>query len=237
MSVVWSVTSAAADLRENIHTRRLAGLQGDALLDAFRELTTLAFLQKCSPASVHNLRLFLFDNGVQVNMRAGSNSFYAVRALLPVPAVEPTCDPAPTEEDVRAANERMQLSEGPTGEAPRLLPNYADVIDMERSSDVSATQEGVSTPGTTASIAETQVTHLNVVSDDIQVPATSPRQVATYSTLATYPVPFPLAFIPSRRNTRNNSVFRPSYHGLVESVLPGGRYAPHVWRELDARPA
>jgi hypothetical protein len=64
MSVVWSETSAAADLLENIHTWRLAGLRGDALLDAFRELTTLDFLQKCSPASVHNLRIFLLDNGV-----------------------------------------------------------------------------------------------------------------------------------------------------------------------------
>jgi hypothetical protein len=107
MSVVWSETSAAADLRESIHTWCLAGLQGDALLSAFQELTTLGFLQKYSPASVHNLRLFLFDNGVQVNMRAGSNFFYAVRALLPVPTVELTRDPVPTEEALRAADGRM----------------------------------------------------------------------------------------------------------------------------------
>jgi hypothetical protein len=104
MSVAWSESSAAADLRESIQTWSLAGLRGDALLDGFRELTTLEFLRKCSPASVHNLRLFLFDHGVGVNMRFGYSSFYAVRALLPISASELERDPERTDEDVRATN-------------------------------------------------------------------------------------------------------------------------------------
>jgi hypothetical protein len=75
MSVALSESSAGAELRENVQTWRMAGLRADALLDAFRELTTLKFLRKCSPASVHNLRLFLSDNGVNLNMRVGFSSF------------------------------------------------------------------------------------------------------------------------------------------------------------------
>jgi hypothetical protein len=61
----------------------------------------------CSPASTHRLRLLLYDKGFIVNTRAGSNSFYTVRALLPVPAVELERDPAPTEADIPAADARV----------------------------------------------------------------------------------------------------------------------------------
>ena len=107
MSVAWSESSAAADFRENVQTWSLAGLRGDTLLDGFRELTTLEFLRKCSPASLHNLRLVLFEYGVGVNMRVEYSSFYAVRALLPISPSELDRDPDPTDEHVRAANQRM----------------------------------------------------------------------------------------------------------------------------------
>jgi hypothetical protein len=69
-------------------------------------------------------------------MRAGSNSFYAVRAVLPVPAVELTRDPAPTEEDMRAANERMQVAEDPSDDRPSSSLTYNNARDMESSSEV-----------------------------------------------------------------------------------------------------
>jgi hypothetical protein len=118
------------------------------------ELTTLEFLRKCSPASVHNLRLFLFDNGASVNMRIGFSSFYAVRALLPMPASELQRDPDPTDEDVRAANERMQASGIASGDTPSLAPLHDPNISVETANRALTVDQGSELPqlysGTTA---------------------------------------------------------------------------------------
>ena len=210
MSVVWSETSAAADLRENIHTWRLAGLQGDMLLAAFRELTTLSFLQKCSPTSVHNLRLFLFDNGVNVNMRPGSSSFYAVRALLPVPAAEILRDPAPTEEDAQAADDRIQATGSASGDPPSHIPHFSPHPDADSSNDILTAQASTVTPDVIASLAENPNIFPIQVVDEIA----NPSQVLPP------PAPPILSQGQSRRNPSKSTVFRPTDHGLVAWTPP-----------------
>jgi hypothetical protein len=185
MSVAWSESSAAADLRDNVQTWRMAGLRGDALLDAFRELTTLEFLCKCSPASFHNLRLFLFDNGVSVNMRVGFSSFYAVRALLPIPASELQRDPDPTDEDVRAANERMQASGIAFGDTPSLAPLHDPNISVETANGILSIQAGNPATRVIAQPSEDQsVVHISVVetATNNSVPGLSPtvRDATTF---------------------------------------------------------
>jgi hypothetical protein len=88
-------SAVAADVRELLKQWKDEHIEGDALLDALRELFTVARLKKCPPIVVHDIRLFLHDNGVRVDMRTGYPSYYAVRRMLAVPAAELAVDPGP----------------------------------------------------------------------------------------------------------------------------------------------
>jgi hypothetical protein len=100
-------SAVAADVRELLKQWKDENTEGDALLDALRDLFTIATLKKCPPVVVHDIRLFLHDNGVNVDMRTGYPSYYAVRRMLAVPAVELAADPGP---GIVSALANIQLS-------------------------------------------------------------------------------------------------------------------------------
>jgi hypothetical protein len=219
MSVAWSDSSAAADLRESIQTWSLAGLRGDALLDGFRELTTLEFLRMCSPASVHNLRLFLFYHGVGVNMRVGYSSFYAVWALLPISASELEGDPDPTDEDVRAANERIQASGSALGHSSSIQPLRDSTVSLDTSNDILATQAATSAPGVIALIPEAQ--------DSAGIPAAGRptnnnalRPKPAGRDVVTFPTTILFTHTQTGKHPRRGGVFRPAENGLVAWTSP-----------------
>jgi hypothetical protein len=88
-------SAVAADVRELLKQWKDEHIEGDALLDALRELFTVATLKKCPPIVVHDFRVFLHDIGAHANMRSGYPSYYAVCRMLAVPAAELAADPGP----------------------------------------------------------------------------------------------------------------------------------------------
>jgi hypothetical protein len=59
---------------------------------------------------------------------------------------ELTRDPAPTEDDMRAANERMQVAEDPSDDRPISSPTYNNARDIESSPEVFPIQESILSP-------------------------------------------------------------------------------------------
>jgi hypothetical protein len=179
----------------------------------------LEFLRKCSPASVHNLRLFLFEHGVGVNMRVGYSSFYAVRALLPISASELERDPDPTDEDVRSANERIQASGSALGHPSSIQPLRDPTVSLDTSNDILATQAGTLAPGVFASIPEAQD------SVDIPVAGRATNNNAVHPNPAgrdviTFPTTIPFTHAQTGQNPRRIGGFRPAENGLVAWTAP-----------------